>query len=70
MKGLPYKVFVPISNYDTSQYLPIDKWCKEHIGNLREDWDASYADDNPYNVNLIYYFKQERDAVLFGLRWG
>jgi hypothetical protein len=50
-------VSVQASTVDNGVNCEIRDWCEEHFGN---DWI--------YNWN-VYYFKYERDATLFSLRW-
>lgn len=68
MTDFPYKILV---KRDTTDVDEIDDWCEKHFGpnGFHSQWDVGYADDNPYKYDLFYYFKQEKDAVLFALRW-
>lgn len=68
MTDFPYKILV---KRDTTDVDDIDSWCKQQFGpgGFHSQWDVGYADDSPYSYDLFYYFKQEKDAVLFALRW-
>lgn len=69
MKDFPYKVFVKMDSVESDH---INDWCRERFGpdSFQGQWDVSYEDDSPYNYNLFYYFKNEKDATLFLLKWG
>lgn len=64
----PYKILLKRDSTDTNE---IDRWCTDKFGpnGDHDQWDVSYANESPYNYDLFYYFKQEKDAVLFILRW-
>lgn len=68
LNNFPYKILV---KRDTTDVDDIDLWCKEKFGpgGFQSQWDVGFADESPYNYDLFYYFKEEKDAVLFALRW-
>jgi len=63
---LNYKVLVKLPSTDTDH---IDEWCWKHFGEQGEKWDCCFADDSPWNYDQYYMFANQKDAMLFTLRW-
>ena len=69
---LPYTVEIS----DEIPFLPILNWCEEHFKNNPSPWDSynpdgvwSFIDRLSSSTGTTWYFKNEKDAVLFSLRW-
>ena len=41
-----------------------EAWLLEHMGPIRDRWNVVYKPRN-----IVYYFRDERDAAVFVLRW-
>ena len=66
-RELTFKVPYPNDTVDTEE---VDEWCFEHFGIQGENWDCCFANDSPYNYDLLYMFRRHEDAVLFTLKWA
>ncbi len=72
ISALPYRVEI----CDEIPLLPILNWCEEHFKNNSSPWDSYNPDGVWGHINNLssskgrtFYFKNEKDAVLFALRW-
>lgn len=55
----PHKVSVPVlENAD------IEYWLGENMGIFKGKWNVVYN-----HKTIDYYFRNEKDAILFALRW-
>jgi hypothetical protein len=52
----------------------IQLWCKTDIGEFGQDWCTLGIDITQYFITGIkqstWYFKQEKHAILFKLKWS
>jgi hypothetical protein len=76
MKDLPYKVITPKQIVE-----PAKRWCEERLGerwvatqNRNGKWCVFWAGSrskNPGTYEWVYewFFKNDKDALLFALRW-
>lgn len=52
----------------------IQRWCRDNIGEFNQDWYKLGIDPmsffNDGSVQTTWYFKQEKHAVLFFLKWS
>ena len=70
-------------HYDRDEYslhAPREKWCREHIG--KGSWgdprgwtDGINTQDAKWAIQSIFgetffYFREEKDAMMFVLKWG
>ena len=65
-----YCITLPRQNYSD-----IEKWCYEHIGEFDVEWyklgvDPAGMVQSHLTPKTVWYFKEERHAVLFSLRWS
>ena len=58
----PYKV--TYTTVQDDEVVAVDNWMHDNIGKCRELWNAVY-----FNNKTDYYFKNEKDATFFSLRW-
>lgn len=60
----PYKIVLDDDehNHDIKQ---VESWLGEHIGPFRERWNTVYLFDETH-----FYFRNQRDAAWFALRWS
>lgn len=61
---------------DNPEWYEMKQWCSAHIGEFGEGWYKLGVDPTDYLINGIsgisrttWYFKTEKDASLFALRW-
>ena len=70
-------------HYDRDEYSlhpAKEQWCRNHIGKgmwgIPRDWkDGINSADARWSINSVFgetffYFKEEKDATMFILRWG
>ncbi len=58
----PYKIVLEDENcHDIKQ---VESWLGEHMGAFRERWNKVYLFDETH-----FYFRNQRDAAWFALRW-
>lgn len=62
-KDFPYTVIIPQSRLVEKNRLV---WCHEHIGKYTEKWKTGGNEGG----GIVYYFKDEADAVMFKLKFG
>lgn len=55
---------VSISSDEISE---IEEWLGKNMGPLKNRWNVVY---NYGTTNLDYYFRNDRDAVWFALKWA
>lgn len=52
----------------------VQSWCEQTLGKFNDAWYKLGIDHASYiihgYVETVWYFKHERDAVLFQLRWA
>jgi hypothetical protein len=57
-----------------NDYREIEEWCNSVLGQFNEAWYKMGIDPLGYmSTGLLatdWYFKKEKDAVLFALRWS
>ena len=58
---------VSIPWHSSGHFRDIQIWLFDNVN--ERDWDFDGADPKNLN-NRIYYFAQQKDAVLFALRWS
>ena len=61
----PHKIS---SNYDdpsSTRTKECYQWLDENVGSYQREWNVVYY----YKRHTDYYFKDEKDATLFVLRW-
>jgi hypothetical protein len=61
----PHKVVITISDYSDDRIDLIENWLGDRIGCFHKDWNVVY-----HSRNGVYYFKDSRKAMMFGLRWA
>ena len=64
----PYKITVKGSFSDYKQNLQINDivtWLGENLGLFKDQWTVVYSHDR-----TDFYFKDDRNATLFALRWS
>lgn len=58
---------------NTPDYYPIECWCETYIGEFNKDWYKLGTDPAVYimegKTETVWYFKNEKDIILFQLRW-
>ena len=59
------KVYVRILDSDKIDQMM--EWCNNQFSAWV--WDWSYVDDSDLNSDVYFYFDEEKDAVVFSLRW-
>ncbi len=52
---------------------PVQKWCEIYIGEFNKEWykmgiDIAQSFDGDYRTTWL--FKEEKDVIMFKLRWG
>ena len=71
-----YEVHVLIKRSNYKNLFPMKIWCNENIG--LEKKNVHEINDSPWRClwngpkqrdHYTFYFKQEKDAVLFKMRW-
>ena len=55
------RIYVP--NVDSMKMPVMFKWCLDHFGDFRDQWNLRIMDG-------IWEFKNSRDATMFALRWA
>lgn len=69
MFKFPYKITLYREDWDA-----IEQWCFEYIGEFDVTWYKLGVDPAAYVVNgdnsTQWFFKDEKDAILFKLRWA
>lgn len=65
---LKYQVVIHNDNWHLAQ-----EWCEQTIGVFDQDWYKLGIDPVAHlftnQTESIWYFRSEKDAVLFSLRW-
>jgi hypothetical protein len=61
----PYQVKLTISSYGDDKISLIEHWLGSNIGCFHKEWNVVF-----YSNNVVYYFKDSRKAMMFGLRWA
>ncbi len=65
-----YKYKVPVEIRDTDRIQEMEDWCIRMFGlSDRGRWYWGYKDDSDYNSDVNYLFEDEKDMLLFRLRW-
>ena len=62
---LKNKVYVRILDSDKIDQMM--EWCNSQFSAWV--WDWGYVDDSDLNSDVYFYFDEEKDAVVFSLRW-
>lgn len=68
-KDWPYRVEIC-----TSDWLPVQLWCEQTIGEFDQDWyklgvDLAEMLDNGL-MRTVWLFRREDHAMLFRLKWA
>lgn len=69
MFKFPHKITLHRHDWDI-----IEQWCIDTIGEFDQDWyklgmdPAAYVIDG--DISTQWFFKDEKDAILFKLRWA
>ena len=71
MLGPEWKYCITLNTQD---YAEIQDWCLENLGEFDDKWYKLGIDPagmvlSHLTPKTIWYFKEEKDAVLFSLRW-
>lgn len=57
----------------TPDWHDVQQWCESQFGEFDNRWYKSGIDPAEYiiegAIKTVWYFKEEKDAVLFSLRW-
>lgn len=65
----PYHVTIYRMDWDVIEY-----WCNEYIGEFEQKWYKLGVDPARYVVvgdySTKWFFANEKDAMLFALRWS
>ena len=62
-----YKIVVTVSDWKE-----VEDWCIEHVGHWNIDWYKLGIDPLAHlsgDYTTTWYFKDEKNAMLFILRW-
>jgi hypothetical protein len=66
-----WKYHITIGNSD---WYTIQLWCESVIGEFDQDWYKLGINPTQYIIDGLtqttWYFKQEKHAILFKLRWA
>lgn len=58
----------------TPDWLTVEQWCLANLGKFDDTWYKLGIDPAEYlfsgQVRTVWYFRHERDAVAFALRWS
>lgn len=58
---------------ETPDWYLIQEWCQYYIGEFDKDWYKLGIDPAEYvnegRTRTTWYFKEEKNAILFQLRW-
>lgn len=69
VKHLPYKITLYRDDWDI-----IEQWCFETIGDFDVTWYKLGVDPAAYvvdgDISTQWFFKDEKDAIMFKLRWA
>lgn len=68
MKGMDYRVFVPIR--DSDKIVEMVNWCYANVDANHILWDWSYVDDSDLNSDVHFYFRRPEMATFFALKWS
>lgn len=60
----PYKIVLDDDEHSDS-IEQVERWLGEHVGAFRERWNTVYLFDETH-----FYFRNQRDAAWFALRWS
>ncbi len=59
---------------ETSDWYDVQNWCEVYIGEFDKDWYKLGIDPAEYVIEgrtrTTWYFKQEKHAIEFSLRWA
>ena len=44
-------------------------WTEKNIGHWGQSWIRKGGENSQFRVTHIYYFKEEKDAIMFALKW-
>ena len=59
---------------ETPEWYEIQEWCEVNIGEFDRDWYKLGIDPAEYIIEgrtrTTWYFKQEKHAIDFSLRWS
>jgi len=61
------KARIRLKNHDVLQDVCL--WCHTYIGTENVDWYWSYVNDNPFDNQIDFAFRDELHAAYFSLRW-
>lgn len=54
-----------------SHYSIVSEWCEEHFGEFGDRWYRLGMDPlSDTDTPCVYFFKNDKDFVLFKLRWS
>ena len=59
---------VEVDYVNTGLTMRTQSWLEENVGPWGKDWIRKGGLGSQRQVH-IYYFKQEKDAILFALKW-
>lgn len=67
---LPYRVKVRNPDWASAQ-----EWCNQYVGEFDKDWykmgvDIAEFVNGEQNIFTVWFFRLEKDAILFALRWS
>jgi hypothetical protein len=74
--------YTPLTNlllkypaYTSHHWSDVEEWCDANIGPWNETWCKVGLDSESFIITdphyrTTYYFKTEKDQLLFTLRWG
>lgn len=60
----PYKIVLDDDEHKHDIVI-VESWLGEHVGAFRERWNTVYLFDETH-----FYFRNQRDATWFALRWS
>jgi hypothetical protein len=59
---------------DTPDWYDVQCWCEANLGEFDKTWYKLGIDPAEYVIEgrtrTVWYFKDERDAIKFSLRWS
>lgn len=59
---------VEVDYRNTGHTIQTMNWLEEHVGHWGSKWIRKGGVASP-RATHIYYFKEEKDAIMFALRW-
>lgn len=64
-----YGFSVEVAYEGTGHTIQTMNWLEKNIGYWGTNWIRTGGESSTLKTTHIYYFKEEKDAIMFALRW-